>query len=131
MNASSVDIKDMLEAESTLGLVFGTNLFVGKEPAKSHNSVTIYDTTAFPPELALEGATGYEYPSIQIRVRNDNYLSGWDFITVITNFLHGKKQETINTTLYSLIACSSGPALLDYDEQNRPRFIVNFNIQRR
>ncbi|KKL64285.1 hypothetical protein LCGC14_2166530, partial [marine sediment metagenome] len=45
--------------------------------------------------------------------------------------LHGKAGETWNATLYTVIYCSSGPALLDWDENNRPRFIINFNLQRR
>jgi hypothetical protein len=42
MNATSVDVKDMLEEDSSLGLVCGVggNLFVGKEP-KSPNNITI------------------------------------------------------------------------------------------
>jgi len=42
-----------------------------------------------------------------------------------------KKQETWNGALYTVIYCSNGPALLDWDDSNNARFIINFNIQRR
>lgn len=131
MNAPSEDIKDMLEAESSsLGLTFATNLFIGKEPMLPKNCVTIFDTPGFPSYLGLN-TVGYEYPSIQIRVRNSGYINGWNLANDIKNLLHGKKQETWNGTLYTVIICSSGPALLDWDDNNNARFIINFNLQRR
>jgi hypothetical protein len=130
MNATSVDIVSMIEADSSLGLIYATNLFIGKEPAKPNNSVTIFDTSGFPPQLNLTDQ-GYEYPSVQIRVRNDHYLVGWDIIESIKNLLHGRAQETWNGTLYSVIYCASGPALLDWDDNGNVRLIINFNVQRR
>jgi hypothetical protein len=135
MNAPSVDIKDILEAKDdssgSYDLTFGTNLFIGKEPATPKNCVTIYDTPGFAPYLGVDGSTGYEYPSIQIRVRNTSYVSGWNMINDIKSHLHGIKQTTWNGTLYSVIICSSDPALLDWDDNGNARFICNFNIQRR
>ena len=130
MNAPSIDIKDMLEAESSLGLVFAKNLFVGMEPTTPRDCVTIFDTPGFPPQLVNDNAK-YERPSIQIRVRNENYLDGWALIDDIKDLLHGRAQETWNNVLYTIIYCSSGPALLDWDDNNNCRFIINFNIQRR
>ena len=131
MNATSVDIKEMLEAESVLALIGGTNLFVGREPATPDNCVTIFDTPSYPPQLTYNKDEFYEYPSVQIRVRNNKYQDGWDLISSIMVLLHGLAHETWNETYYSLIQCSGGMALLDWDENNRARFIVNFNIQRR
>jgi hypothetical protein len=134
MNASSVDIVHILEesGESSAfdDLVFATNLFVGKEPGTPINSITIFDTPGFAPALGLT-TQGYEYPSIQIRVRNKKYIDGWNIIERIKTSLHGLSQQTVNGTLYSVIYCSSGPALLDWDDNGNPRFIVNFQIQRR
>ena len=132
MNASSEDIKDMLKAESSLGLTYGTDLFIMREPPKPDNCVTIFDTAGGPAQLTLdEDNDDYYYPSIQIRVRNRASITGWDLIHDIMISLHGRAQETWNGTLYTLIACSSGPALLDWDDNNRARFIINFNLQRR
>jgi hypothetical protein len=130
MNAGSVDVKEMLEAESALGLVFAINLFVGKEPTSPSDCVTIFDTPGQPPQLSLSDQ-GLEYPSIQIRIRNKDYQAGWDIANDIKNILHGRGQETWNGTLYTVIYCASGPALLDWDDNSRARFVVNFNIVRR
>ena len=133
MNAPSIDIADILVAESALGLSLKSNLFIGREPAEPNDCVTVYDTPGFPPVLTLDQAEQaiLERPSVQIRVRNRNYLTGWNLIHDITTALHGRGQETWNGTLYLLIKCESGPAMLDWDSNNRVRFIVNFYIQRR
>ena len=137
MNSSATDIKFFLENwdesatdSSSLALDFGHNLFVGREPIKPINCVTIYDTPGLPPYLGLNDV-GYEYPSIQVRVRNDTYLTGWTLIEGIKNALHGVNQTTINGTLYSSIACANGPALLDWDDNGNCILFCNFSLQRR
>jgi len=134
MLSPSEDIKDMIVADTGLGLVFGTDLFIAREPTLPKNCVTIFDTPGRPPQLTLGGKKAnenYYYPSIQIRVRNTGYVAGWALVESIRDSLHGRAQETWNGTLYSVIYCSSGPVMLDWDENNRVRFVVNFNIQRR
>ena len=130
MNAPAEDIKDMLEAESSLGLTFQTDLFIGREPSKPDNSVTIFDTSGYPPMLTLGNDSQYYYPSVQIRVRNRDYQDGYALISSIVALLHGKHNEVWNNTYYSVIACSSEPFLLDWQE-HYARFVCNFNIQRR
>jgi hypothetical protein len=130
MNAVSVDIKDMLEGDSSLGLVFTTNLFIGREPSTPDDCVTIFDTPGAPPQSTLQKGENYYYPSIQIRVRDTKYVDAEALANDIMVSLHGRAQERWNGTLYTLVKCTTGPALLDYDENHRPRFIVNFDIQR-
>ncbi len=134
MNAPSIDIKDMLVAESSLGLEFDVaasrNVFIGKEPPNPDNTVTIFDTPGFPPYMGLTD-TGYEYPSVQIRVRNRDYRAGWDMINDIMQTLHGRAHETWNNALYEVIYATNNPALLDWDDNGRVRFIINLNLQRR
>jgi len=134
MNPTSEDIKDMLEAESSLGLTFRTNLFIGREPDRPSDCTTIFDTPGGPPMLALSKAdSDYYYPSIQIRVRTDmnSYQEGWDLINAIKVLLHGVGPEVWNGTTYTLIRCVGEPFLLGRDENQRPWFVVNFDIQRR
>ena len=138
MNSPAQDVADMLIAAGdssgigdTGAMVLGTDLFLFREPSKPDNTVTIFDTPGFPPWLGLAGETGYEYPSIQIRVRNRSYLTGWALIEEIKNSLHGRHGKTWNGTLYTSIICSSGPALLDWDDNGNCRLIINFNLQRR
>ena len=129
MTVCSSDIKDMLEADSQLGLVYKDNLFIGSEPSTPKNCVTIYDTPGFPLDLSLDQKS-LERPSIQIRIRNTNYLTGMALAEKIVISLHGRAQETWNGTLYSVIICSSGPALLDWVDNNA-RIVLNLNMIRR
>jgi hypothetical protein len=131
MNPTSDDIKDMLEADSSLGLSLGTNLFIGREPSSPRNCATIFDSGGFPPGMNLSGNENYYRPSIQIRVRNMSYQIAWQLAYDILNSLHGRAQETWNGTLYTVIRAIDDPAFLDWDENDNCRFVVNFNIQRR
>ena len=136
MNAPSKDIATMLEADSSLGLfhtIVGNqvrNLFVGMEVSTPKNIVTVFDTPGFPDQLTM-GKEKYEYPSIQIRVRNISYEDAYIIAENIKDSLHGRAHETCNGSYYSVIKCSSGPALLDRDDSGNYRFIINFNLQRR
>jgi len=130
MNPASEDIKDIIDADSALGLAFATDLFIGNEPGSPKNVVTIFDTPGFPPQLNLDKDEEYLYPSIQIQVRNTNYSTGWTLINDIKDFLHGRSHQTINATVYEVIICSGEPFLLDFDENDNARFVANFDIQR-
>jgi hypothetical protein len=132
MNAPSVDIREILEAygeSSGIGIADNA-FFIGREPATPKNCITIIDVSGYPPEQRLDGV-GYEYPAIHIRVRNTDYVAGWNLANEIKTVLHGLAQTVINSTLYSSISCSSGPAHLDWDENGNARFFINFNLQRR
>lgn len=130
MNAASKDVALMLEEESAMSLVFGTNLFLGQEPDKPNNCVTIFDTPSLPPQLTMDKAK-YEYPSVQIRVRNVSYISAQGLAQDIMDQLHGRANETWGGSLYTVITCTGSPSLLDWDENNRVRFILNINLQRK
>lgn len=130
MNIASIDIKDMLLGESALGLEFAKNLFIGLEPSKPSDTVTIFDYSVIPPEVTLDGA-GTDTPSVQIRVRSSNLEQASSLAEGIRKLLHGRANETWNSTYYCLIYCTSGPQLLDWDENGRCRYVVSFNIQRR
>jgi hypothetical protein len=137
MNSPAKDVAEMLEeyqsdssSGSMLGLTFKDNLFINKEPSKPIDCVTVYDTGGYPPYLGLND-TGYEYPSVQVRVRNSKQVDGWSLIERIKNSLHGRHGETWGGTLYTRIACSTPPILLEWDDNGNVVFVCNFNIQRR
>jgi len=131
MNPFSEDIKDMLEAESSLGLTFATNLFIGREPTEPNDCTTIYDTTSMAPSSTLSQGEEYYNDAAQIRVRNTDYLTGWALINDIMDSLHGRAQETWSVTLYMDIMSASGPAMLQWDDNNRVIFIANLQCKRR
>lgn len=131
MKSASEDIKDMLVADGTLGLTSGTNLFIGKEPTNPINTVTIFDGVSSPPQLTFTKGENYYYDAVQIRVRNADYRAGYALASLIMVSLHGRGQAVVNGTLYSVIYCSSGPAMLGWDDNGRCLFIINFEVQRR
>jgi len=130
MNIPSYDVATVL-AQKISGLAFASNLFVGREPDQPDNCVTIFDTPGAPPDVNYDKNFKVAYPSVQIRVRNTSYKDGWELINSIKSVLHNIGNEKINDTEYLLIACSQEPALLDWDEKNRARFVATFNMIRR
>lgn len=131
MNAPSFDIKDMLVAESSLALTFATDLFIGKEPTKPDNTVTVFDKPGGAPQLTMNREEAYYYQAVQVRVRNIDYNTGWTLANDILVSLHGRAGELWNGTVYTVIYCSQGPFVLDWDENHRVRFVVSLNLQRR
>jgi len=131
MNAPSVDIKDMLEDETSLGLTFATNLFIGRIPDAPDDCVVIVDTSGFAQDLTFDKAEKYERPSVQIMVRNNDYLTGFDLLNDIKDVLHGKGHTTVNGAYYSVIMCADAPSFLNWDENNRAHFVLNIDMQRR
>lgn len=125
----------MLEAESSLGLTFGTDLFIGREPTgreTENDIVTIIDTPGGPVHLTnTKEKSDYQYPTLQIRVRNNDLLTGWALAEDIVASLHGRAGDTYDGVYYTLIRCVTGPAALMWDENERVILIVNFEIQRR
>jgi hypothetical protein len=131
MNVPALDIKDILEAESSLALTFATDLFVGKEPPNPNNSVTIFDTPGRRPMLGISTGNDYFFPSVQVRVRNEDYTTGWNLINDIKEKLHGRANETWNGAYYALIECVIEPSLLGWDDNDRVWFVTTFDLQRR
>jgi hypothetical protein len=134
MNAAIEDIKDMLEAESALGLTFATDLFLYREPAKPDNTVTLFEGPGIAPIGLLgsnEDTKHYERPSIQVRIRNREANVAVQLGYEIISVLHARAHEKWGSYYYELIAVIGTPYLMDWDENNRARVILNFNIQRR
>jgi len=131
MNPVTIDIKDMLEDDSSLALEYGVDLFISKEPPKPNNCITLYDTPSCPPERALDVDNIRYNSSVQIRVRNLDYITGMTLARNIMTSLLERAQETWNGALYTFIQATGEPALLHRDENDRVLIITNFNLKRR
>ena len=129
MKSAAYDIRDMIVAASS-GLVKGASIFVGNEPETPNNTVTVFDTPGLPPASTLDKTEKYQRPSVQVRIRNVNYQTGWTLANNIKDALHGRANETWGGTYYSLVEVAGDPAMLDYDHNDRPRFVININLQR-
>lgn len=131
MNQTTFDVKDMLEAESALGLTFADNLFIGREPSLPNDCITLFDGAGEPPELTFGNDTTIDRPGITIYSRSKDYKVASDLIQSVKWFLHGKHNETWNGAVYLSIVCTGEPYLLDWDSNNRARFVCNFSMIRR
>ena len=120
----------MLIDDSTLGLAFPTNLFIGHEQATPDNCVTIYDTPSFAPETTLDQQRIYR-SSFQIRVRHLSYVTGITLARTIMDYLHARAQETWNGTLYTTMEATGEPAQMALDGNMRAIIITNFTTKRR
>ena len=67
---------------STLG--FGRNLFIGREPSSPVNCITIYPTGSYSPDISRSTET----PTIQIRIRNTSYFTGYKIGNMIGKKFH-------------------------------------------
>lgn len=132
MNSPAKDIVNMLNAEASLSLTAGTDLFFARTPDDPDNLVTVFDNPGDTPALLLQkSVSDYYYASISLRVRNKKYNTGYSKIFDIMEYLHGLNGITVDTTLYVLIKALNDPQLFFYDENDRPVFLVNFQVQRR
>lgn len=124
----SEEIKNILEAESDLALTFGTDLFIGREPIAPDLCVTIFDTGGAGTGSDLQGSNGAQESTIQIRVRANDYPTGYELADNIIQALHGRKHEVWNTTNFNYILSTDAPVLLDWDDNDRVRFVINFRM---
>jgi len=136
MNPTSVDIKYILESiqEDSSNSSGGLDLYpisISRESFTNVNSITIFDTVSAPDQLTSNKEEKYEYSSVQIRIRSTSYMEAWSIAELIKDILHGRANESWNGVYYALIQCMNGPFLLDYDDKQRCRIVLNFNIQRR
>ena len=83
MNAACIDVKDMLENDFT-DLIFAETLFVGKEPTKPENCVTVFEGVGLPPQLTTNKDEYYFYSAVQIRIRHKSYV---DAATLARNIM--------------------------------------------
>ena len=130
MNASSIDIQDILAEYSSLGLTFNTNLFVAHEPATPNDCVTVYDTSSSMAR-ALDRDNKVYFSAVQVRIRDFDYREGWNMANDIREYLDAKVGTKQGGTTYIMIRATSDPQFLERDENERYIFFINFEIIRR
>jgi len=128
VNPTSVDVKDMIEDDSSLGLVHEISLYVSKMPDQPNLCVATYDAPGEPPDSHVD----YWRPHVQVRVRGraDDYTGGHELAQDIQDSLNGRHNETWNSTRYIGIWVESPVSYVNRDERNRPLFVMTFRINR-
>ena len=137
MKTASEDIKSILNGHSftvdgeTITFTYGTNLYIAKEPQRPADTITIFDAPGGGIPFQMDETEQHEIGSVQIRIRNTDYIKAMAMAYEIVSVLNGRGNEVIESTYYMYIKCSMGPALLDYDNNSRPRIFINFELKRR
>lgn len=131
-NPASADLLTILRSSNVAAvnqLTLGATAFIGEEPAKPDNCVTLFDTPGYPPDRHYDPTIKYYRPAVQVRVRNTAYLSAYNLISAIRAVLHNNV-FTVGQTQYTAIFCTIEPAPLDWDANGRSRWVTTFDIQR-
>lgn len=132
MNATSKDIAEILDGDSSLGLTLGTDLFMYRMPATPDDLVVVRDNPGRAPMLQYsQSRSNYYYSSVTVWVRNTDYGSGYAVAQSILEYLHATGNVTINSTNYQLIRAEGDVQLLHFDENDRAVFITNYEVQRK
>lgn len=141
MSAPSVDVKDLLEAAGvgTMGARKGWGIYIGREPAKPLNVLTIFDTGGRKPEMLLDktiknqGDSGpfdgtVESVGIQIRVRSSEYETSYSKAQEIFNNLAntGSFISLDGEYKYLNVYPQSNPLPIGEDDKTRHIFSLNF-----
>lgn len=130
MNAPSVDIKDILDQDSSQNIgTFATDIFVSAMPDTPNACVCIYDTGPW-----KKGETNFTlwHPTIQILVRGavGGYVAAYNKAADVVSVLHTITNEIWGSTKYHGIWCNGDILSLGYDEEKRPLLSINFHIMR-
>jgi hypothetical protein len=115
--------------------------YVGKEPERPDNTITLYDTGGGQPRHNMSNTVHPTcYPTFQIRVRCVGYRESFNKLNEVAElldqnggFLSYGKQEDDPTVLYEYadILRTSDYLSLGFDERKRALWTVNFKAIRR
>lgn len=127
--AADLEIAEYLEDEG-VGTV-GTDLFAGEVPADVANAVVVTQFPGRAPELTLasDGWT-HEFPRLQIRVRNTDEGNALTKAAACGDALSKVANQTIEGVRYRSVNMVQSPGLLFRDEQNRPNYGFNVEVER-
>lgn len=129
MNTPAKDTADYLVLSGVTEAFGGStdwSVYVGREPLLPANVVTVYDTG---------GPTGplidLRRPSVQVRVRSDDYEDGWvkanEILQTLVEPFEGVSVTDAKILMWEL---SSDITFIGRDDHDRPLFTVNFQILR-
>ena len=123
-----LDIGNHLDAATiaTQDLTIGTNLFLGRLPDAPDSCVALYQTGgAAPDDQFGSAAPQVERPSVQVRVRADDYATAEALASDVWGVLVLVANQTLTSTRYLRLAVDQSPFPLERDNQDRPVFVFN------
>jgi hypothetical protein len=131
MSAPAKDVRDILVAAG-VGQVGGSaawGIFYPNEPDAPTEAITLRDTGGRDPEYLLDDST-LAYPLVQVRVRAQDYDTGYAKAKEIEAALGGRAPETVNGTPYAGFWQTGATNHIGADAQERPLFTLNFRLVR-
>lgn len=128
MKATSEDVMTLLDAQSSLALAAGTDLFISAMPEEPDEAVCIYDSGGSNPEYDYS----YDRPTFQIRVRGNagDYRDAYALAAAIRDYLSPLADVTVGTTRYVGIFATGDIFFVGYDGRQRPILTMNFRAAR-
>ena len=101
-------------------------IYIGKTPMRPDTTITITQFGGLPPDPKFL----LDYPSIQVRVRGDKgkYRDTRLKTKDIKDVLLGCVSQTVNDDRWVSVTMETDPVFLGYDENERPEFVLNFNM---
>lgn len=118
-------------ATGSFGLTVGGNLGVNTFLDKTNNEAAVFEFSGDPDLLTHGNIAAFEYPKIQVQVRNTDAAAAYTLCKNIYDFLRGKMDLTLNGNAYLTIEPTIRPKQLVRDEQNREIWHFEVKVERR
>jgi hypothetical protein len=129
LNPASEDIKDLLDAETNLGVTFGDSLFIGEiAETATRPAIGVYDIPGPERDLAVD----IEHPNVQVRVEGQpgGYIEAHELLQTALTIVHGQHNITQGGARYLVIQVVSEIMFVHYDERQRPVFSAHLRTMR-
>ncbi len=128
MADTAVGIKDLLVAAGigTFAATSGWGIYINKEPTDPDTVVTVTTSGGTNPNPKWL----IDFPSAQVMIRGapNGYVAAQAKAQEVKDALLGLPSQDLNGDRWDSITMAGDIAPLGYDETNRPRFSLNFNL---
>lgn len=129
-NPASEDIAQILVGAGvgTVGGASGWRVSISREATAPDTCVTVYDNGGSTPHPNWS----LDELDIQVQVRGDRegYRAAYDKVLEVRDVLLGRPTENVNTTQYVGIIMRGDFNFIQYDDNERPVFTLNFIVWR-
>lgn len=129
MNTILEAIGDYLDADPTLNLTLGTNLFLARMQPTPDVCVAVYEYEgAAPIETMRSGVSVVDLPRIQVvcRAGRDDYPVARDKAIAIRDLLGAITEQTLSGVSVMRVRALGSILPLGFDSEDRPTVAINF-----
>jgi hypothetical protein len=126
MKSVAEDIKNLIVAETSLGLTFAENLFIARMPETPVNCVCLFDSSDAGDDTLLTG-NPIEVCSFQVLVRHLNYTDAYTLANALKSFLTSIVNTSVDGTFYLIVDHLSGISQLQESFTKRGTTLLTAN----